>query len=764
MPSDFEIGRVVAVDTAQVTIELNQDLKALTRTTYEGAQEIGRINSYLILPVGARRLVAMVTRVMLTEEAEIRADRTMVSLPSARRVVKATLIGTIDGGSFTQGVSIFPVLDNPVHLTTADDLNLIFDRRVGESGGVQDPKKPGFRIRLGESAIFQGYSIQIDPDAFFGKHAAVLGSTGSGKSCTIASLIQSILEREEVRRTHFVILDTNGEYRAAFQQQKESGDWEPIGSWRCLYIPSDRQAPDRLVIPYWFLNADDFTRLFRAAPGVQRPVLLDAITSARQEAEPQEAWKRLRDDVVHEANAVLAAARSRETRDARVLRQLCDQMVELLSDAGSEQAFQGLNERYGVSVENLREAFGQVREIAREGIQNEGQQYERYVPIGAEKRRRIEAALQPLLGRLTTQVGGALPSEAVVTADTPRHFDRNRFRHLYLEEALSRQEAAGGRARDNCATMLLRIYRLLEDARFEFLFGPRDSQLPNVSHSLAMFLRDALGLRSSNNPSPSLSDESAAPRGTLPFYDRQRGSTEGHHIVILDLSLLASEVLENVTALVGRLILEFLQRLGEQGGENARGSLPVVLVLEEAQNYIPERRYGEQESISRDVFERVAREGRKYGLGLVVSSQRPSEISKTVLSQCSSFVVHRLQNPEDLRYFKEIVPGIYGDLLNQLPALAPQTALVLGECVRAPALVRIREAEPLPRSRDPRFYEHWVADTEPLVEVEGICARWESRDAAAGTPGDEDGSGTPTAATETPTAGEGHDDTGDQDG
>jgi DNA helicase HerA-like ATPase len=192
--------------------------------------------------------------------------------------------------------------------------------------------------------------------------------------------------------------------------------------------------------------------------------------------------------------------------------------------------------------------------------------------------------------------------------------------------------------------------------------------------------------------------------------------------------LLAAEVLENVTALIGRLILEFLQRMGEFSGESTRGSLPVVLVLEEAQNYIGEPRQGEEASISRLVFERIAREGRKHGLGLLVSSQRPSELSKTVLSQCSSFVVHRLQNPEDLRYFKEVVPGIYADLLNQLPALAPQTALVLGECVRAPALVKIREAKPLPRSRDPRFYAHWVAETPFAVPVEEICARWEGRD------------------------------------
>jgi DNA helicase HerA-like ATPase len=223
-----------------------------------------------------------------------------------------------------------------------------------------------------------------------------------------------------------------------------------------------------------------------------------------------------------------------------------------------------------------------------------------------------------------------------------------------------------------------------------------------------------------------LSSDGDVPKERLPFYDRQRGQESAVDVVILDLSLLAAEVLENVTALIGRLVLEFLQRLGEHGGEGARGSLPVVLVLEEAQNYIQQPRFAEEESIARVVFERIAREGRKFGLSLVVASQRPSELSKTVLSQCSSFIVHRLQNPEDLRYFKEIVPGIYGPMLEQMPALAPQTALVLGECVPAPALVKIREARPVPRSRDPRFYRYWVADSAPAVNVEGICEQWVS--------------------------------------
>ncbi len=293
-----------------------------------------------------------------------------------------------------------------------------------------------------------------------------------------------------------------------------------------------------------------------------------------------------------------------------------------------------------------------------------------------------------------------------------------------MEQVLRREESGGARARDFSGTMLLRIDRLLADRRFDFLFGPVGEAFPNPAHALAAFLRDTLGVGAASETA--LSSAADVPKGRLPFYDRQRDKSAAVDVVILDLSLLAAEVLENVTALIGRLILEFLQRLGEHGGEQARGSLPVVLVLEEAQNYIQQPRFAEEESIARVVFERIAREGRKYGLSLVVASQRPSELSKTVLSQCSSFIVHRLQNPEDLRYFKEIVPGIYGPMLEQIPALAPQTALILGECVPAPALVKIREARPVPRSRDPKFYRYWTADSAPAVDVEGVCEQWES--------------------------------------
>jgi len=734
MTTDSEVGRVVAVDTAQVSIELNRDLKGMSRSTYEGPQEVGRINSYVIIPVGARRLVAMVTRVVLVEEAEMKADRTMVALPAARRLMKATLIGTIDGGTFSQGVSLFPVLDSPVHLAAHADLDAIFGPVAHSEGATPDPEKPGFCVPIGESAVVHGRPIRIDPDAFFGKHAAVLGSTGSGKSCTIASLLQSVREQPEVKRTTCVILDTNGEYRSAFQRQKDDGTWEDVGPRECLYIPSDpNKTGERLAIPYWFMDAEDFVRIFQASKGVQRPVLLEALRLARNDTGGAAPLVVLREELILECNRIWSLS----GKDEKTSKDVRDLAAGLKSRIGSEEfddAWTQAQSDYEVAKVDVESALSTVEDTAKEHIDNGT--YPKVLP--ADARHAIRDAINPIYEKLTGARLGESTAGAGRSADAPSHFDKLKFRSRHIEQVLRREESGGARARDFSGTMLLRIDRLLEDRRFDFLFGAAGESLPAPAHSLAAFLRDTLGLGALE--AGELSSDEEVSRGLLPYYDRQRAGEGASDVVILDLSLLAAEVLENVTALIGRLILEFLQRLGEHGGDEARGSLPVVLVLEEAQNYIQQPRFAEEESIARVVFERIAREGRKYGLSLVVASQRPSELSKTVLSQCNSFIVHRLQNPEDLRYFKEIVPGIYGPMLDQIPALAPQAALVLGECVSAPALVKIREARPVPRSRDPRFYRYWVKEAAPEIDVEEICGHWEGEGAVSGEDPPEDSS------------------------
>jgi len=403
MASDHEIGRVVAVDTAQVTVELNSDLKALTRSTYEGTLEVGRINSYIVIPVGVRRIVAMVTRVVLTEESELKADKTMVSLPSSRRLMKATMIGTIDEGSFRQGINLFPVLDSIVLMTTREDLDAIFGKE-NHLCAQPDPERPGYCIPVGRSAIFPDYEIKIDPDAFFGKHAAVIGSTGSGKSCTIATILQSIIEQSDVLQTRFIILDTNGEYRAAFQRQHTDGTWvDASPDFKPLYIPTDPSEPGKLVIPYWFMDSDDFVRLFKASPGVQRPVLLNALATARDAEGGIANWCHIREDIVKECNRILSLSSGTNNSDAKTIRQICDGMNAYLDDASTTDGITALIVLYpSINYEMLKSLFSSITSIAREGIRNENQQYESYATIDANKRRRIEYAISPIMEALAS--------------------------------------------------------------------------------------------------------------------------------------------------------------------------------------------------------------------------------------------------------------------------------------------------------------------------------------------------------------------------
>lgn len=721
MTSDFEIGRVVAIDTAQVSIELNRDLKGMSRNTYEGSHEVGRINSYVILPVGVRRLVAIITRVVLVEDMEMKVGQTAIALPASRRLMKATLIGTIDGSVFRQGISNFPILDNPVHLAGRSDLDAIFGPAEYPSDTVRESEMTKFCIPIGESTVVRGRSVRIDPDAFFGKHAAILGSTGSGKSCTIASLLQSIHKQPQVKRTTCIILDTNGEYHAALQSQKLVSSKENMAARQVLYIPSNSEKNDeRLVIPYWFMNADDFARLFKTSEGVQRPVLLEALRLARNDTANASAVSTLREEILREINRILWFS-GKDDKTSKDIRKVADGILKFIAQDSFDDAWHQIEDQYSLTQEEVKGAFDKVLRTAKEHIE-EGK-FPQVIP--ADAKQIIYSTIDPIYNKLTGIPHRECHTGIGHSADIPSYFDKFKFRSRHIEQVLRRGESGGARARDNSGTMLLRIDRLLADQRFDFLFGPIAEVLPNPEHALASFLRDILGIGVSKKTI--LSKEEDVPKSYMPFYDRQRDKESPADIVILDLSLLAAEVLENVTALIGRLILEFLQRLGEHGGDDARGSLPVVLVLEEAQNYIRQPRLAEEESIARTVFERIAREGRKYGLSLVVASQRPSELSKTVLSQCNSFIVHRLQNPEDLRYFREIVPSIYGPMLEQIPAFAPQTALVLGECVSAPAMIKVREASPMPRSRDPQFYRYWTSDNPPSIDVEDICGLWEGR-------------------------------------
>jgi DNA helicase HerA-like ATPase len=194
-------------------------------------------------------------------------------------------------------------------------------------------------------------------------------------------------------------------------------------------------------------------------------------------------------------------------------------------------------------------------------------------------------------------------------------------------------------------------------------------------------------------------------------------------VTIFDLSLVANDVLENVTALLGRILFDFAVR------SQPRAEHPLLLVLEEAHRFIPARQDANGSlGRSASIFERIAKEGRKFGLSLLLASQRPSELSETVVAQCGTVIAHRLTHEADQNLLRHATALSSRALLDQLPSLAQQHALVTGVSTGVPVAVRVRDVENPPKSDDPNFIRTWGdADklADPPSHIDRVVRDWQ---------------------------------------
>jgi hypothetical protein len=268
-------------------------------------------------------------------------------------------------------------------------------------------------------------------------------------------------------------------------------------------------------------------------------------------------------------------------------------------------------------------------------------------------------------------------------------YDNSPFDFAHLGEALSLailyEESHGNKQiRDYCSSLITRFNSVRDRPDFHFM-RPTPTSLYPHELSTEKFVERLLG---------SFSNAAAGPRS---------------QITIIDMNEVEDEIVQIASAIVGRLIFEKLRRT------KRRNTTPVNIILEEAHRYI-----GSTPSLfavdATPVFERIAKEGRKYGLFITLASQRPSELSKTVLSQCSNFVVHRIQNPEDLSHIRQMTPFISENVLKRLPSLPKQHALIFGSSVNVPTTFRVRDANPRPHSDDADISDLWFVSDQGTQE------------------------------------------------
>lgn len=692
MINERNIGRIAAVDSLSVYVRLDDDLKSLYKSGYEEIYPVARINSYIIIPVGAEHIVAIVNRVMTREDTDLSKATNAIFLTESSRYLSATMVGTIASEKYIQGVYNYPILDNPVWYAIREDLNIIFDQK-----DVEQPinYNEDFYLPIGTSPAFPDYQIKINPDKMFAKHTAILGNTGSGKSCTLSAILQSMFKftynGKKITNSHIVIFDTNGEYKNAFNIDKKH-------KVNPFYINEMG-----LRVPYWFMNFDDMDYLFEPTTGTQAPLLKRALALAKSKV-ADETRKLLPRLFVNNLKSLVGVLGSGET--IRTKSAILEDTENLANDLKKWK-----NEN--PSDFDLKPIIDALENVVIKHKQN--LHFDKGFPKGSIDCSAVREAIdiiedelekyQAMLVQKTTSENRNI--------DLPLYYDFGSLMTSCFDYAIKEAAVSQDKLNEYVSTLKLRMQSFVDDVRLAspLMFDKRENIDGVLVQFLAFILGDFCDVYDSKNSSI-----------YHQYYQTSDGDESHNQITIIDMSLLPFQVLETITGLIGRVILEFLSRFDKE----KRGKMPVVLVLEEAQNYIPEVNRKDRESISKKVFERIAREGRKYGLSLLVSSQRPSELSKTVLSQCNSFIVHRIQNPDDQVYIKKLVSSASLEILNQMPTLPQQHVIIMGDCVRTPVVARINTANPIPNSSNPKYIENWLLDTH--CNYKEIVDKWLDED------------------------------------
>ena len=518
--------------------------------------------------------------------------------------VSCTPIGcyseTDDGISFRQGGVNLPSPTEPAYLPDDEVINAIFS------------SNDNFSFQIGSLSNNDAVNYFVDGNKFFGKHIAVVGSTGSGKSCAVARLLQNIMRinnghnenADSLKNSHVIIFDIHSEYQSAFKLAAEENF-----SINCLDV-------EKLCLPYWLMNSQELEALFI------------------------------------ESNEMNSHNQISQFKKAVILSK----------------------EKHNPTMEHINydtPVYFDISEVYRY-IKNKNSEV-------INKNETLPHLPKRSDGTIINDADNVYLNEDVIFAATSTAKD---------------SKASNGPYNGEFERFVTRLETKLSDKRLKFITAPKKENGEEFkTEDFDVILQQFLGYIDKSN------------------------------VTIIDLSAIPFEVLSIVISLLSRVIFDFAfhySKLRHTSG--LVNDIPFMLVCEEAHNYIPKNGGAEYNS-SKHSIERIAKEGRKYGLNLMVVSQRPSEVSETIFSQCNNFIVLKLTNVNDQNCIKNLLPDNNSSLVDTLPTLAAGECLVVGDAVPLPAVVKMSMPNPAPSSSNVNVYDEWNKDWINIA-FEEVIKRW----------------------------------------
>ena len=575
------LGTIIGIEENQVLLKLAIDVENFNNL----------INIHVVMEEGNRKIVGEIINIK-------------------EGIAYINLLGEIINNNFVFGVIVKPAFSSTVKLISKEKIPMII--------GVENYKE-NQDLYLGVSPIYEGVKIGVNINRFFSNHFAILGSTGSGKSCGVARIIQNIFDKRQYvpYKASLFIFDAYGEYHSAF---KDIDKINPDISFKAYTTNTNFSDTDVLKIPLWLLDVDDIALLLGADRPSQLPIIEKAIKLVN-------IFAREGEDVIKYKNDIIARAILDIFASGNPPAQIRDQVFSVLSF-------------YNTSQLNLETPIIQP------------------------------GYTRPLKQCLLIDATGKIREMELLT----------NFMQTFLEDDLKMNYNNGD------------IKYNLDDLKSAFEFALISEGVLNNDRVYEESNVLKVRLQSLVNGNYKVYFDCNKYMTKEQYIKELLTATNGHkaQIINFNINYVDDRFAKVVTKIYSKMLFNFAKE------NKNRGTLPFHIILEEAHRYV--QNDNDYELLGYNIFDRITKEGRKYGVILGLISQRPSELSETSLSQCNNFLIFKMLHPIDVEYIRKMVPNITNEIIKQLRILQPGNCIAFGNGFKVPVFIKMEMPNPAPSS------------------------------------------------------------------
>ena len=530
-------------------------------------------------------------------------------------MVTARFLGEFVGNRFLGGTIRKPRLDATIRIINSDEILLITGK----------PER-GY-MSLGMTPFYEGVPVYLNINNFFSSHFAIMGNSGSGKSCGISRLFQNMFHNKELSPTNanIIMFDSSGEYNNAFNNLNSIN---PNYHYRFISTNEKEPSSEKLRIPIYLLNEDDLALLLQATSHSQLPIVERMRKLALVFSQKDMDANTYKNHLI--AKAIMAILYTNETAPNKR-----NEIFSILASCSTPQ----------FNLEAIIQGVGYTRKFRECFLIDNSGNFSESVLL-----------TEYVSSFIDDKLDNYEPKEGVFyTLNT-------------LEKALNFTLISEGWLRNkntygDAVTLKVRLHSLIVSENSKY-FDVRQYM------TVGQFLNSLVN----NNGNK-------------------------YQIVNINLDDIDDDFAKSITKVYSRLIFDYSK------GLNVRASIPFHIIVEEAHRYI--QNDNDRFLIGYNIFERIAKEGRKYGVILGIITQRPVELSDTVISQCSNFLIFKMNHPVDVEYIRKMVPNISDEIVEKQKTLQAGTCLGFGSAFRIPMIVSMEMPNPAPWSGNCDVVSFW---------------------------------------------------------